>query len=114
MQESEKEMKINKLKTTCFEIEMNDGNKLLVSYSTIVAAIWNGSKYKTNQFYSRATATHINSWLDRGYAASRNPAFFENLLEPKTLVEPKTPDGNVVTSEVSRETEDLIFTGGIL
>lgn len=57
------------------------GTKVLVSYSTPVAAIINGKEYKTDTFWSVSTSRHINLFLDNTSTAERKPqAFFDNLL----------------------------------
>lgn len=50
--------------------ELESGLKILVSYSTNVAYIKNGTLYKMSSAWSRTTARHIKSFSDR-YATNK-------------------------------------------
>ena len=57
--------------------------EILFSYQTPVAArvIYEcgASWYVTEEYYSRTTSKHINSWVPKGFAEKRPQAFFDEL-----------------------------------
>ena len=56
------------------------GYSVLISYTTPVAALGNGTAYRTDQYHSSTTSRHINAWL-RGWNAKTMPqAWFDQLL----------------------------------
>ena len=56
-----------------------NGMKVLISYSTPVAAIINGVEYRTEQFWGVTTSRHINLFVSE--TAEKKPqSFFEGLL----------------------------------
>lgn len=56
-------MKLRQIGSNQTEIVLN-GNTILFSYQTPVAAFCNGDGfYKTSQYYSVTTSRHINAWL---------------------------------------------------
>lgn len=73
-------MKIKRLgNKNAIIITKNDGAKVLVSYSTPVAAIIEGIAYRTEQFWSVTTSRHINLFVSE--TAEKKPqAFFDGLL----------------------------------
>jgi len=53
---------------------------VLISYTTPVAALGNGTAYRTDQYHSSTTSRHINAWL-RGRTTKTMPqAWFDQLL----------------------------------
>lgn len=61
-------------------ITKSNGDKVLVSYSTPVAACIDGNFYKTNKFYSVTTSRHINKFLHGCEAEVKEQSFFDDLL----------------------------------
>lgn len=50
------------------------------SYNTPVAAIVDGTTYRTEQKFSATTSKHINAWAGKN-APTKPQAFFENLVK---------------------------------
>ena len=63
------------------EVTLKNGNRVLISYSTTVAADVGGKFYRTQKKWSNTTARHINRWLG-GFGATDMPQeFFDALLQ---------------------------------
>jgi hypothetical protein len=57
-------LKINNIGPNQTELYRTSGTRILISYSTPVAAVLNsGRRIKTSTKYSNTTTRHINSWL---------------------------------------------------
>jgi hypothetical protein len=65
--------------TAAIEIEKSNGDRVLVSYSTPVAAVVNGVLYRTDCNYSNTTSRHISAWGCK-FAKMRPQSFFDALL----------------------------------
>lgn len=61
------------------EVETRKG-RILVSYSTPVAAWINGKAYRTAKKWSVTTSRHINAWLNGAKAEEKPQSFFDNLM----------------------------------
>ena len=73
-------MKIKRLgNKNAIIITKANGTKVLVSYSTPVAAIIDGVEYKTEQFWSVTTSRHINLFVSEN-AEKKPQSFFDGLL----------------------------------
>lgn len=80
-QKGKHKMKIQQINNThATIITKSNGDTVLVSYSTPVAACIDGKFYKTNTFYSVTTSRHINKFLDGYKAEIKEPSFFDGLL----------------------------------
>lgn len=77
-------MKIKNVGANQTQVEKNNGDLILVSYQTPVAAIIqteNGLKaYKTAENWSRTTSKHINNWLAGRNAETKPQAWFDSLI----------------------------------
>lgn len=66
------------------ELDLGNGRRVLVSYSTAVAervitecgAVF----YVTEEFHSRTTSKHIKSWCPVDDAVTQPQSYFDNLL----------------------------------
>ena len=60
-------MTINKIAANVIELCFKNGNTILLSYNTPVAAFLSGKGYvKTEEFHSTTTSKHINKWIGPG------------------------------------------------
>ena len=57
-------MKLRKTGNNTTEITLSNSAVVLFSYETPVAAIINGTPYKTSKKWSVTTSKHINQWLN--------------------------------------------------
>ena len=57
-------MKVVSLKRNLTEIHKSNGDVILVSYSTPVAASTLDGFIRTKEYYSKTTSGHINKWID--------------------------------------------------
>lgn len=77
-------MKITYSKDNVTEIELKDGNLLLVSYKTPVALLVSGEGvYKTAKKWSKTTSSHITKFLNRNnltLAGEKGQDFFDALI----------------------------------
>ena len=56
-------MKLTPIASNMTELELNDGTRVLFSYSTPVAVFRPGSGWgRTATYYSKTTSGHINKW----------------------------------------------------
>lgn len=56
---------IKKVASNMTELHLPNGNVVLFSYSTPVAACIRGEGYvRTEQYFSKTTSCHIGKWLD--------------------------------------------------
>jgi hypothetical protein len=66
------------------ELDLGDGHRVLVSYSTAVAESYlapEGRLYRvTDKFWSRTTSKHIRSWMPLDDAKEFPQSYFDNLL----------------------------------
>lgn len=80
-------MNLKQLGTNKMEIDLGEGKKVLVSYSTPVAYTENTPEgrmfYRTELRHSSTTERHINSWLPKDQAIMEPQDFFDKLLDPK-------------------------------
>lgn len=57
-------MKVKNIASNQTEVILNNGNRILVSYETPVAAYVPGEgAYITDTWYSQTTTRHINKWV---------------------------------------------------
>lgn len=66
--------------TNSIIITKDNGDEVLVSYSTAVAAIVNGKAYKTDKRWSVTTSRHINQFLGSMRAEVKSQAWFDKLI----------------------------------
>lgn len=62
-------LKLRPIASNMTEVDLANGDTVLFSYSTPVAARTAGGLIRTNQFWSVTTSRHINKWCggkDRG------------------------------------------------
>lgn len=80
-------MNLKPLGSNKTEINLGNGVKVLFSYETPVAAqilTPTGMEYHvTEEFYSRTTTAHINSWLPKEDRIKQTPKWFHELLVNK-------------------------------
>jgi len=72
-------MSVRNIGSNQTEVETKKG-RILVSYSTPVAAWINGRAYRTDKKWSKTTSKHINAWLADAKAEEKPQSFFDNLL----------------------------------
>lgn len=73
-------MKIKSLAKNVTEVEMNNGDMILVSYSTPVAAHISGRGFvKSSAFHSTTTSRHVNKWIGVDSVAEEPQEFFDAL-----------------------------------
>lgn len=61
--------------------ELHTGKAIvLFSYETPVAAVVNGTNYRTDKRYSVTTSRHINQWLNGMKAETKPQTYFDNLV----------------------------------
>lgn len=77
--ESVKQMKLNTIGTNQNEVTLGNGSVIFFSYNTPVAAIVEGSAYRTEKKWSVTTSRHINQWLDGRPAETKPQAWFDTL-----------------------------------
>ena len=73
-------MNVKSIGSNQAEIRKSNGDEVLVSYSTPVAACIGGTYYRTEQSYSNTTSRHISKWLDGVKAEVKPQKFFDNLI----------------------------------
>jgi hypothetical protein len=73
-------MKVNSIGPNQTEIVKSNGDTILVSYSTPVAAVTDLGTFRTSKKWSNTTSRHINAWLDGAEAQEKPQEFFDNLL----------------------------------
>ena len=56
------------------------GYSVLISYNTPVAALGNGTAYRTDQYHSITTSRHINAWLRGRNTKTMPQVWFDQLL----------------------------------
>ena len=71
-------MKLNPIQANLTEITLNNGKKILFSYSTPVASWEDGQFYKTETKWSNTTTRHINKWA---HCAVIRPQEYFDLFE---------------------------------
>lgn len=72
-------MKVKSIGSNMTEIETTD-KRVLVSYSTPVAAVVDGKTYKTSTKWSSTTSRHISKWGAKD-AEEKPQEFFDNLIK---------------------------------
>lgn len=74
-------MEVRAIGSNQTEVETSDGTRILVSYSTPVAAYIAGRGYvRTSEHYSKTTTSHINKWLDGAECEIVTPAEIKGLV----------------------------------
>ena len=74
-------MKLMRIGKTTTQVTKNNGDQVLVSYETPVAACVAGKWYRTADFWSVTTSKQINKWLLGISTVSTMPqSFFDELL----------------------------------
>ena len=73
-------MKVVSLKRNLTEIHKANGNVVLVSCSTPVAASTPDGFIRTNKYYSKTTTAHINKWLGGRNAESVDQSVLDGML----------------------------------
>lgn len=73
-------MNLTPLRANMTELQLNNGDLILFSYRTPVAAYIEseGKWYKTEKKWSVTTSRHINKWADR-YHGTKPQEFFDGL-----------------------------------
>ncbi len=66
--------------TNSVVITKDNGDEVLVSYSTCVAAIVGGKAYKTDTKWSVTTSRHINQFLHGRSAIIKPQSWFDKLI----------------------------------
>lgn len=66
-------------KTSAQVLTDSNGNQILISYSTIVAAKIENKYYRTSKKWSVTTSRQINKWLEGIRVESRDQSFFDAL-----------------------------------
>jgi hypothetical protein len=79
LKRGDKTMKLKAIGSNMTEIESN-GNHILFSYSTPVAAQTCTGFYRTSKKWSVTTSKHINKWLDGAVATEKPQEYFDNLI----------------------------------
>ena len=79
-------MKLRKTGNNTTEITLTDGAVVLFSYAEPVAAIIDGTPYKTSKKWSGTTSKHINQWLNddinpirKHQVVEKEQSFFDEL-----------------------------------
>ena len=74
-------MKVRNFASNMTVLELNNGDEVLFSYSTPVAAFISGRGYlKTEEKHSATTTRHINKWSDV-YKGTEPQSFFDELVK---------------------------------
>lgn len=73
-------MKLKSLGANQTEVDFN-GNLVLFSYETPVAAYVDGAFYRTEEKYSVTTSRHINKWLDGAKAETKPQSWFDSWVK---------------------------------
>lgn len=100
----------SKIGSNIFLSLLTDGNLLLWSYDTAVAAIYFGRAYRTEEFHSTTTSRQINKWLrEHGWNTTEEKpqAWFDHIGETGF----KPSDDPVQTPDPTTDAE--VFVGGI-
>ncbi len=64
------------------EIKIGTDTRILISYTTPVAACILGKYYKTGKFFSTTTSKQIGQWIEGGqHAEVMEQSFFDALME---------------------------------
>ena len=74
-------MKFIQIASNMTELTLENGIRVLFSYSTPVACESVGKRYRTDKKWSQTTSRHINAWLGGAEAEEVPQEFFENLLK---------------------------------
>lgn len=76
-------MKIRNIGSNRTQVEKDDGTRVLVSYSTPVAAYIAGRGYvRTSEYYSKTTTTHIKKWLNGAECETVAQDELDTLVQP--------------------------------
>lgn len=78
-------MNLNPIKANMTELELTNGTKVLFSYKTPVACLFNDNgvwhQYRTDKRWSNTTTRHINAWNPLGGAYGlQTQEYFDNLI----------------------------------
>lgn len=77
-------MRLNRLGANLSELILKNGDIVLISYDTPVAARIDGDFFRTEKKWSKTTSKHINGWLHdcKGdvLAETKEQEFFYNLM----------------------------------
>ena len=72
-------MKVIPIGSNMTELTLENGIRVLFSYSTPVACELKDGFYKTNKKWSQTTSRHINKWLNGSPATEAVQGFFEDI-----------------------------------
>lgn len=73
-------MKVTNIGSYKTEVQKSNGDLILVSYSTPVAALIDGQYYRTSTRWSVTTSKHINQWIGGADAIEKEQLFFDTLI----------------------------------
>lgn len=65
------------------EVTLDNGNVVLVSYQTPVAALIKGEYFRTEVIHSKTTQRHINRWIGVFSATKKPQKWFDKMLLAK-------------------------------
>jgi len=71
-------MKLKPIQANMTELHLDNGDAVLFSYETPVAAITTEGAFKTEKKWSNTTSRHINAWGGKEWT-TRPQAFFDAL-----------------------------------
>lgn len=74
-------MKLRSIKANMTELHLDNGDAVLFSYETPVAALTAEGAFKTSKKWSVTTTRHINSWGPEYKGGEKPQEFFDNLVK---------------------------------
>jgi hypothetical protein len=74
-------MKVKQIASNMTELTLDNGIRVLFSYSTPVACELNSGYYKTAKKWSKTTSRHINLWLNGNNAIEADQGLFNDIVE---------------------------------
>lgn len=74
-------MKLIPIKANMTELTLDNGDAVLFSYETPVAAITAEGAFKTSKKWSRTTSKHINAWGPDYKGGEKPQEFFDSLVK---------------------------------
>ena len=72
-------MQLRHIASNMTQLDLANGDSVLFSYRTPVAALTENGYYRTSQKWSTTTSRHINKWLDGVLAKEQPQEFFDSL-----------------------------------
>lgn len=73
-------MRIKNIGSNMTEVHLNNGDVVLISYETPVAALTAAGAFKTEKKWSATTTRHINKWGPEYKGGTKPQEFFDNLI----------------------------------